>query len=289
MVRMYRGWLTGVLLLVLCVAGARAETDFGRGLFWQVTSPKGQTNWLVGSIHVGDPKVESRMVIAEKLVPRAQRLVLELDRKELARASAGMAEHGDPPFSEVMPAEMAARVRAALLGRGLQATQIDNMPRWLVLIMLSMPQRLEPGMELRLMKVAASARKPVIGLETAREQLDIYRKMPPEVQDAILSWQVTHLDRLNGLLDRLFDLYAAEDLGRLLEFTFETSAPETLSAAQQADILDSMIIRRNLTMAERMDPYLQQGKSLVAIGALHLPGVLRELEGMGYTLKRLEF
>lgn len=51
-----------------------------------------------------------------------------------------------------------------------------------------------------------------------------------------------------------------------------------------------LVVDRNHRMAERMQPYLQQGKVFIAVGALHLPGeegLLNLLEQQGYAVRRL--
>lgn len=288
MLRMKTAWLTGVLLLVLQMMPAQAAGDFSRGLFWQVKSAGGQVSWLAGSIHVGNAQVESRIVLAEKLLQRAQRLVLELDSQEMHKAAQLMQRSQEAPFSAGMAPEMAVRTRSALLARGMAAEQIDHTPSWLAILILASPPKAEPGMDARLLRAATSARKPVAGLESAREQLDIFRGMPADVQSAILSMLVSQPDQLNSGWARLYQLYASENLEGLVDVEFETTVPETLSVAQQAAVLDRLVNQRNLRMAERMETYLKQGRALIAIGALHLPGVLRELEAMGYTVTRME-
>lgn len=288
MSRLKGGFVACCVFWLACSAGAWAENDFGKGLFWQVKSPKGVSSWIVGSIHVGDPRVEPRIVAAEKLLGTAQRLVLEMDRQELQKAAQLMQGNQDPPFSEGMALEMSMRTRTALATRGVDNAQIDKTPRWLAILMLSMPKRTGPGMDMRLMQKAASAKRPVFGLESAREQLDSVRGLPADVQLAILDWQVTHLDQLNYALDKLIDVYAAGNLSRLVDMEFESSAPETLTAEQQALVLDRLINQRNQVMVERMQSHLKAGRALIAIGAMHLPGVLRELDALGYTVERLE-
>ena len=288
MSRLKTGLVACFVVCLLSSAAAWADPGFGKGLFWQVKSPKGVSSWIVGSIHVGDPRVESRIVAAEKLLSTSQRLVLEMDRQELQKAAQLMQNSQDPPFSEGMPLEMSARTRAALASRGVDKDQIDKTPRWLAILMLSMPQRSSPGMDMRLMQKAIEARRTVFGLESAREQLDSVRGLPAEIQQAILDWQVKHLDDLNYALDKLIEVYAAGNLSRLVDMEFESSAPETLSAEQQALVLDRLINQRNVVMVERMQPHLKAGRALIAIGAMHLPGVLHELDALGYTVERLE-
>lgn len=52
----------------------------------------------------------------------------------------------------------------------------------------------------------------------------------------------------------------------------------------------AFLYRRNAIMAERMDQRFRQGKTFVAVGALHLAGergVLRLLERRGYSVTRM--
>lgn len=283
-------WKSGVLALVALVlvqVPAWAD-DFSRGLFWQITPPKGAPSWLVGSIHVGDPRVEPRIVAAERLLGGAKRLVLEVDRQELAKAVKLMNETTDPPFGRGMAVERAARTRTALLAHGVDESRVDRMPVWLAIMVLALPQTGEPGMDMRLLKKATDDKKPVFGLETAVEQIDVIRGLKPETQDAILAWEVDHLNEMAFSLGRIIDAYANQNLTRLFDLTFETTAPETLSAEQQAAVLDRMINQRNARMVERLLPHLKTGRTLIAVGALHLPGILRELDAAGYTVQRLE-
>jgi len=52
-----------------------------------------------------------------------------------------------------------------------------------------------------------------------------------------------------------------------------------------------MIEQRNVIMADRMEPLLQQSRTFVAVGALHLPGaggLLMLLEQRGYRVTRAD-
>jgi uncharacterized protein YbaP (TraB family) len=56
------------------------------------------------------------------------------------------------------------------------------------------------------------------------------------------------------------------------------------------DFQRRLVDDRNQRMVERMQPYLQQGKAFVAVGALHLPGktgLLERLQQQGYTVTRV--
>lgn len=281
---------TGVLAFLACILlqVPAWAADFGRGLYWQVTPPKGAPSWVVGSIHVGDPRVEARILAAERLLGPARRLVLEMDGKELLKAARLMSDSSDPPFATGLPLDRVARTRTALLAHGVDEARVDRMPTWLAILVLSLPQKGEPGMDVRLLKLAGQQKRPVFGLESAEEQIDAIRGLPQKTQVGILTWQVDHASELRYNLERVLDVYAAQDLTRLFNLTFESTAPDTLSVEEQAQVLDRMINQRNVRMVERLFPHLKAGRAVVAVGALHLPGILRELDAAGYTIERLD-
>jgi uncharacterized protein YbaP (TraB family) len=69
-----------------------------------------------------------------------------------------------------------------------------------------------------------------------------------------------------------------------------TAAMQAGDQQLAAEFQDRLITRRNRLMAERLQPYLQEGNAFVAVGALHLPGetgLLELLEQRGYTVRVL--
>jgi hypothetical protein len=128
----------------------------------------------------------------------------------------------------------------------------------------------------------------VYGLETLQEQLDLFDTMPEADQIALLRDAVDNFQQLDTLHAELLAAYKQRDLGKLLTI-YEASmrvGDQRLAEDFQLRLIDE----RNQRMAERMQPYLQQGKAFVAVGALHLPGkdgLLERLQQQGYTLTRV--
>jgi len=86
----------------------------------------------------------------------------------------------------------------------------------------------------------------------------------------------------------LLDAWRQRDLAMLM--AINTAAMQTGDQKLAAEFQDRLIVRRNQLMAERMQPYLQEGNVFVAVGALHLPGeagLLNLLEQRGYTVRAL--
>ena len=78
------------------------------------------------------------------------------------------------------------------------------------------------------------------------------------------------------------------DLERLL--MINEASMQTGDQRLAGDFQRRLVDDRNQHMVERMQPYLQQGKAFVAVGALHLPGktgLLERLQQQGYTVSRV--
>ena len=163
------------------------------------------------------------------------------------------------------------------------------MKPWAAAVTLSTPA-LETGqiLDLVLYQEALQQDKAVYGLETVREQLDLFDSMSESDQVTLLRDAVDKFPELDALHAELLEVYKQRDLEGLLAIN-ETSMQaedQRLAKEFQRRVIDD----RNHRMAERMQPYLRQGKAFVAVGALHLPGeqgLLNLLEQQGYTVRRV--
>lgn len=279
--------ILGISLLFLAQI-VSADDGYTKGLFWQIKSEKGQPSVLVGSIHLGDPKVQPQIDRSLDLLKKSQRLVLEMDVQEMQKAATLLQGGGDIAFTQVLPADLIEKTKQALLKRGISDTRFDKTPVWGAILILALPANATPGMDAQLLQAAQGAKRPVSGLESAAEQLDALRKLPLAIQQAILQSALDHQDLLTKQLQTLFSAYQAEDIQRLQDLAFESSAPDSLSAEQQAVVFDQIINQRNTRMLQRIKTHLKAGKALIAVGAMHLPGLLEGLTAEGFTVEPLE-
>lgn len=267
---------------------ASADDGYTKGLFWQIKPEKGQPSVLVGSIHIGDPKVQPQIDRSLDLLKKSQRLVLEMDLQEMQKAAALLQGGGDIGFNQVLPADLIEKTKQALSKRGIPDSKFDKIPVWGAILILALPADATPGMDAQLLRVAQGSKRPVFGLESASEQLDALRKLPLAIQQSILKSALEQQDQLAKQLQTLFSAYQSEDIQRLQDLEFESSAPDSLSAEQQAIVFDQLINQRNTRMLQRVKTHLKAGKALIAVGAMHLPGLLEGLTADGFTVEPLE-
>jgi len=83
-------------------------------------------------------------------------------------------------------------------------------------------------------------------------------------------------------------LYSERNLEGMAKLMKES--PTTSELLDENGFVFALVVRRNMVMANRMQPYLKTGNTFFAVGALHLPGekgILRLLETMGYKITRV--
>ncbi|MEZ4685376.1 MAG: TraB/GumN family protein [Bacteroidia bacterium] len=125
--------------------------------------------------------------------------------------------------------------------------------------------------------------KPVSGLETADEQMEILTSIPVEEQAASLMEAVRNPASLCGELDALVSIYRKHDIQLMIEMSAEDKS--------MGDHLDNFLDQRNKNWIPQIDKKVQEGNCLfIAVGAAHLAGpngVIHLLRKDGYTLKPL--
>lgn len=273
-----------ILLWTLCIP-ASAQ------VFYTVESPGGQTGWLLGTIHTEDARVLDLPPVLRQALADADRLALELvpDTAMLKALNAAMVLPSDQRLSQLLDESLYAEVLAVLAPYGMTASAIERMRPWAVAMTLAQPPP-ETGlvMDMALAFRAARHGAEVVGLETLDEQLSFLTGLGREAHIEMLRLAVDDTRRGRTLFERLITTYLAHDaegLRDLTESELGRMGPEFRSRFRQQGIIE-----RNARMAERAAPLLDQGDTLVAVGALHLPGeagVVARLRDMGYRLEAL--
>ena len=283
--------LLAVVLFFLLAAFTHADTDRSHGLLWEISKTGQVPSHLFGTIHSEDPEVVALPAPVRQVFDAANSVVLEMlmDNEAMMYSSTAMLMLDGRSLSDVLGTPLYKQVAEAIASRGIPELVLNRMKPWAVAVTLSTPA-LETGqvLDLVLYQDALQQRKAVYGLETIREQLDLFDAMPESDQVTLLKDAIDNLPELDAMNADLLAVYKQRDLDGLLAIN-ETSM-QTGDQRLAKDFQQRVIIDRNHRMAERMQPYLQQGKAFVAVGALHLPGeegLLSLLEQQGYTVRRV--
>lgn len=124
----------------------------------------------------------------------------------------------------------------------------------------------------------------VSGLESLKEQGEIFNQLSLDEQVKLLRDTVCHYDIVEEDFSAMKAFYLKRDLGGLYNYAQRYSMS---NEPVYKKLMKKLIVDRNNAMVERMQPMLKKGKSFIAIGAMHLTGeggVLALLEAQGYRV-----
>jgi uncharacterized protein len=262
------------------------------GLLWEISSPGSSPSYLFGTIHSGDAGVIGLAPAVERAFTGSRQVILEvnLDADAMVAGSTAMLLSDGRRLSEIVGKSLYEQTAAALRTRGIPDAVTEHMKPWAAATALSMPVP-ETGrvLDVVLFQRAQQAGKPLHGLETIAEQLEVFDGLPLEDQVGLLRDAVEQVAGLDAMLAELLAAYKRQDLAAMV--AINETAMATGDQRLAGEFQRRLIVDRNHRMADRMEPWLQQGGAFVAVGALHLPGeegLISLLRQRGYSVRAVK-
>lgn len=259
-----------------------------KGLLWKITRPGVPANYVFGTMHVEDPRVTRLATPVEQAFQASKRVCTEakLDYEALAAEMQAMFFSDGRTLRGVAGEALYARALQAAARHGLAEPMVMFMKPLTLAYLLSMPpQQTGQFLDMVLYTRAVRERKELCGLEQAQEHAAVLGSLPMDDQLSILRRTLDHLPQLSEMYEPLLDAYLNRDLDALVRVA--RAYPWSGGVDQNQRFLDALVIERNRLMVTRMLPYLKQGDTFVAVGALHLPGevgILQLLEQQGWNV-----
>lgn len=283
----WRALLWGLLLALVWVPTVPAE---GQSRLWRISGADAAPSYLFGTMHAEHPDVVRLPPAVERAFAGSERLVLEMVLDEtaiLATVQSGLFEAGRN-LEDVLPPPLYRRTVAAMAGYGIPEPVLRRYKPWMIFSTLMLP-RSRSGMflDMRLYQQAMAAGKPVLGLETAAEQIRVFDAMPMADQVSILRDTLDNLDRFDAWFEEMREVYLSGDLDALARFSDDMMRDIDPALAQRFE--RRFVTERNHRMADRLQPLLRKGGTFIAVGALHLPGedgIIALLREAGYEVER---
>ena len=277
--------LTSVLSLQCLTSEAPADPN-NNSLLYSVTTDKGATSHVFGTIHLSDSLVFMQRDTVLSVLDNSRAFYAEIDLDSMASGVNPMMMMlpAGQTLSDLYTPEEYAQIDSVLKERlGPMAIAAVRMKPAAVAAMLMMDFDEAPSLSANMLSVdqflwqrAKDQNIPSGGLERIEEQLAVLDSMPPK----FLLEAVQDLDGGDSLLVFLSEAYAAENLQAISELVDSVSAVESF--------MTTLNDERNMKMARRLKDDLEQGGVFVAIGSAHLAGphgMLKLLREQGYTVQ----
>jgi uncharacterized protein len=280
--------------LALALSWSGAVLADGESVFWEV-SGKHNTVYLLGSVHLLPNSDRSLPVVTEAAYLDAEKVVQELD---IVAASADLAGGAalslqtlpaGQKLADVLGPELHGRLQKAAAAVFIDVDYLSRMQPWYVALTLMQARLLRSGfnptdgVDYQIAMRAQADRKPLQGLETAAEQLQIFAKMSMREQRAFLSATIDDTD-VSGEITEIVAAWRRGDLQQL-ESLLRSGAEES------PEFFKALTTDRNLKWLPKIETMLADPKDdyLVVTGALHMvgdQGLVELLRRKGYKIVR---
>ncbi len=272
-----RDCLAAGLLAALLPPAAAAAGPFDRGLLWRVERPGVAPSHLFGTVHLSDARALAFRPAVRTALDGARVFVMEfLADADSAHVFETATRLAGPQTLRGVAGEATFERAAALLASryGMPPRVTDRLKPWAAYLALSRPARPAAGeiVDAALHRRARERGIAVGQLESIGEQLEAMDAVPLASQVALLDRLARHHDAALADVDRLVELYLAEDLAGMRRLQEAAIAGEPGLRGALDDFLEQILWRRNERMHARMRPHLAGGRAFVAMGALHLQG-----------------
>lgn len=300
--------LAALVLLLGCTGPARHATtdhaleDLSRAPLWRVEGGPGALVHLYGSIHLGPAEGWRYPETVERAFTDASILVVEIDDRELSveAQQALLLEHALLPDGVTLQSRLAPQTWTKLTRYTVDAqvplTSIERFQPWMVANVLVIDAavrrgyRVETGVDRHFLERASGKR--VLPLESAEEQLALFSRMSPEMQEYSLLDVLRHADGIGSFVDALVRAWSTDDAETLETLMFSAAGADNEFGEPY---FEELIFARNERMANRIaelieDPAYAGQACFAVVGAGHLigdRGIGVLLEKRGHQVDRL--
>ena len=174
------------------------------------------------------------------------------------------------------------------LGAPVPIDIIDRFKPWALAVLIQYPQPEEDGVVLdqKLQQIAKQAGVRLVPLEKVEERFTFFDNIPKRKQIEFLRESIEKKDESKEVQEELERSYLARDLTEL--FAISRRVLQDMDDPELSKQLEyALITERNNIMVRRSAPILPYYSTLIAVGALHLPGpagMLTQFERLGFYL-----
>ena len=301
--RLLAGLLAGALLAcaprLLPVPLAPPEPFSATPLVWHATAPGGGVAYLMGSVHLTRERIDDFGNVANAAWEASEELVVEVDLSLLSPQdmAALSARYGSirPPRSlrHELSDQSWQQLSAYLTSRGIAEEQVSGWKPWFVYFVIVQIElaragfKIEQGVDRMFIEAAVAAGMPIVALETAASQLQIFDDLPHSVEELLLQDSLRRVDEFSGEVDALIEAWSDGGEERLRSLVFQP----LVEVPELQVFYDLVFFQRNRQMAGRLHQLAKDGKTrFVVLGAGHMvgeQGLPTLLAGRGWRVERV--
>ncbi len=285
-----------ILVLAAAAVGVAPPASAGGPPLWRAEAGLATFHFL-GTFHLLTPEVEWNTPEIIAAFDASDKMVLELSPEQQSPGLIAflIAQKGIYKGGKTLKDEIGDEEYLRLVGQasalGFPESMLRSFKPWYAAVAMtvqfSQVHGFDPeyGVEKVLSQEARHAGKPIIGLETADEQLSALADLPMDIQIKMLSETLDELASLPDTWGAMIVAWAEGDIETLEELMFQFLNTEP-------QVYEQLITARNRNWVGRINSLAsKQGSYLIAVGVAHLIGpdsLLKMLAAEGYQIERIE-
>ncbi len=253
------------------------------------------TIYLFGTVHLMPSDASWHDPTLDRALADSRTLYIELTDDDPANMTAMVLRYGmdaTHPLSSQLSQSEAHRLDllANKLGVPGGMQTLNVMRPWLAALTLAVTPLLKAGLDPKhgvdkqLKAQMSAAGKPVLGLETAEQQIRFFADMPRMIELALLRSTMRDADKGTFRLTELIDAWKAGDVDAIARIGNDDMR------LHEPKLYQRLLVQRNQVWATKIAAMLQQpGTVFIAVGAAHLAGpdsVQVQLRKLGISAQR---
>lgn len=259
--------------------------------FWVVRG-RHNTVYLLGSVHVLKPSESRLPPEVLSAYARAHTLVMEIPLSDLSadKLLSLTLDLGTLPQGKTLAAALGPSLYASFSAHakplGLDPGYMVHYQPWLAAMtveQLALSKAgfdIDSGADMQLARRAMADHKPIIGLETARDQLSLFARLTEAQQREFMQYTLQDADDTPREVEALVAAWRRGDIGALEQALHE-------GFDQFPELYRALTTDRNRKWLAKILPLLHDDQDcLIVVGALHLvgpDGVIELLRRRGYA------
>jgi uncharacterized protein YbaP (TraB family) len=257
--------------------------------------------YVFGTIHLPDPRLDTFPEALDRALESSQRVSTEIPMDEAAQVALVpmlMLPKGQH-LGAILPKPLHTKLSSAFAEKGLPIEPFEQLKPWAITMQVAVLDRIvdlatKKPIDAVIYQRAKAEKKEVSGLETAREQLEMFDTLSPSEQVELLQnaldFRAQSQAKHRDVLEELLDAYLRGDDGaieRLMHEEYEAESPLSRK------LMKRVFTDRNQSLTERILKQIRRMPKkvqLFAVGCGHVvgtDGIVERLRQHGFSAERL--
>lgn len=285
------------------------QVPYANGILWQAEK-NGVTSYIVGTMHVSDPRLHKVMQALDPHLRDIDHLFLEMTAKDEVAFMGHLTRHPEtylittgPSLVDRLGETHWQRLLVRLNDMGMPGFMAARYQPWFLGLVLSVPpcmleekRKGRHGLDRRIEQQVFDRDITTSSLDTTETLLEILASDPIDRQVEQFQQSLSLGISESAGIESVIAHYFAEETQLAWEYAafnaYELAGPENAEYVTTTleEMHQALVVHRNTLWLEKLSPALSATPSLVAVGALHLPGdagILSGLKQQGFTITRL--